>query len=404
MIWLSCALATRVGMSGRKAAARADDYRTRIVTDVRALPAAQWDALAGPGGTGPFACHAFLAALQATGCVGGDSGWEPRFVCLERADGTLAAAAPAFLKAHSYGEYVFDWAWAEAYARHGLRYYPKALVAIPFTPVPGARLLAADEPARDALVRALVAECDALGLSSLHVLFPRDEDAGALERAGLMRRRGVQFHWTNPGWASFEDYLGALAQPKRKKIRAERRRVAEAGVAVEMLEGEAITEADWALFARCYRTTYAQHHSTPYLNRAFFAELARTMPGSLLMARARREGRPIAAALLMRDADAIYGRYWGAIEHVPCLHFEASYYAPIEWAISRGVRRFEGGAQGEHKMARGFLPVETCSFHRLAHPAFADAVERFLVREAGGVDAYLDELTERSPMRGPDPA
>jgi predicted N-acyltransferase len=386
-------------MSGRKAAARADDYRTRIVADVREVPATQWDALAGPGGAGPFARHAFLAALQASGCVGEGTGWQPRFVCLERADGTLAAAAPVYLKGHSYGEYVFDWAWADAYARHGLRYYPKALVAIPFTPVPGPRLLAADAAARDALVRALLADCDALGLSSLHVLFPRAEDADALARAGQMRRAGVQFHWTNPGWRDFDDYLAALAQPKRKKIRAERRRVAEAGVVVEMLEGEAIGPADWTLFARCYRSTYAQHHSTPYLNRAFFAELARTMPGSLLMARARRDGRPIAAALLMRDDEAIYGRYWGAVEHVPCLHFEASYYAPIEWAIARGLRRFEGGAQGEHKMARGFLPVPTCSFHRLAHPAFADAVERFLARETDGVDAYLDELTERSPMR-----
>ncbi len=315
------------------------------------------------------------------------------------ADDRLAAAAPLYLKSHSYGEYVFDWAWADAYRRHGLDYYPKGLVAVPFTPVPGTRLLARDAAARRALVQALVAESDRLGLSSLHVLFPDDDDARALAEAGLMKRRGVQFHWTNPGWRDFDDYLAALAQPKRKKIRAERRKVLEAGVSVRVLEGSELDEADWDLFARCYRGTYAAHHSTPYLNRAFFRELARTMPEAVLMAVARRDGRGIAASLLMRDGDAIYGRYWGALEHVPCLHFEASYYAPIEWAITRGIRRFEGGAQGEHKMARGFMPVETCSFHRLAHPAFADAVARFLEREAGGVDAYLDELDERSPLR-----
>jgi len=375
----------------------------RVVDDVRDLDAVQWDAIAVSGGTSgrpaPFVRHAFLAALQTSGSVGADTGWQPHFVCLEDAAGHLVAAAPLYLKAHSYGEYVFDWAWADAYHRHGLAYYPKGVVAIPFTPVPGPRLLARDDPARGALVAALLAETARLGLSSLHLLFPASADTPTLEAAGLLRRRGVQFHWRNPGWGDFDDFLAALAQPKRKKIRAERRKVAEAGVQVEMLEGEAITPADWTFFSRCYRNTYAQHHSTPYLNRAFFLELARTMPEALLLARAHRAGEPIACALLMRDDDAIYGRYWGALEHVPCLHFEASYYAPIDWAIAHGIGRFEGGAQGEHKMARGFLPVETCSFHHLAHPSFADAVERFLEREAGGVDAYLDELTERSPLR-----
>jgi len=373
----------------------------RIVVDIRELSASDWDGLAlqsGPG-NGPFTRHAFLAALQSSGCVGDEAGWRPHFVCLFDSAGSLAAAAPMYLKAHSYGEYVFDWAWADAYHRHGLDYYPKALVAIPFTPVPGIRLLARDEIARGALARTLVQVSDALGLSGVHVLFPQPEDAKALQAAGLMQRLGVQFHWTNPGWTDFEDFLSALTQPKRKKIRAERRKVAEAGVRVEMLEGEAITADDWTLFSRCYRTTYAQHHSTPYLNRRFFDELARTMPENLLMARASAGERPIAAALLLRDETAIYGRYWGALERVPCLHFEASYYAPIEWAIRNRVSRFEGGAQGEHKMARGFLPVQTCSYHRLSQPDFADAVQRFLERESGGIDAYLDELNDRSPIR-----
>jgi hypothetical protein len=385
-------------MSESDGAARGRDYRTQIVEDLHELPAADWDQLAADGP--PFMRHAFLLALQSSGCVGEGTGWQPHFVRIDAPDGTLAAAAPLFLKSHSYGEYVFDWAWADAYRRHGLRYYPKGLVAIPFTPVPGPRLLARDAEARAALVRALLAQCETLQLSSLHVLFPTAADeAAALEAAGLMRRRGVQFHWTNPGWPNFDGFLEALSQPKRKKIRAERRKVAEAGVVVDLLEGDAITEDDWTFFARCYETTYAQHHSTPYLNRAFFAELGRTMPESLLMTRARAGRRPIAAALLMHDRKALYGRHWGAIEHVPCLHFEASYYSPLEWAIRRGIERFEGGAQGEHKMARGFLPVPTESWHWLAHPAFSDAVARFLERETHGVDAYLDELTDRSPMR-----
>jgi uncharacterized protein len=370
----------------------------RTVADLRELDAAAWQRLVGDD-PNPFVRHAYLAALQEAGCVGGDTGWEPRFACLFDAAGELAAAAPLYLKTHSYGEYVFDWAWADAYHRHGLPYYPKGLVAIPFTPVPGPRLLARDAAARSALVAGLEALADASGLSSLHLLFPTAPEAEALSQAGWLKRRGVQFHWNNRGYAGFDDFLAALAQPKRKKIRAERRKVAEAGVTMSVREGTAIGEADWAFFSRCYRRTYALHHSTPYLNHAFFRRLAQTMPENLLMVLAHRGGAPIAASLLMRDAQAIYGRYWGALEHVPCLHFEASYYTPIEWAIANGVRRFEGGAQGEHKMARGLLPVETCSFHRLAHPAFADAIERFLAREAGGVDAYIDELDERAPFR-----
>jgi uncharacterized protein len=369
-----------------------------VAADLREVDAAGWDRLLA-NDPNPFLRHAFLLALQESGCVGGESGWQPQFPCLFAADGTLAAAAPLYLKTHSYGEYVFDWAWADAYHRHGLEYYPKGLVAVPFTPVPGPRLLARDSAARTALVATLQAIGDGSGLSSMHVLFPTDEEADALSRAGWLKRRGVQFHWTNPGYPDFETFLGALAQPKRKKIRAERRKVAEAGVRLSVLEGAAIGERDWAFFSRCYRNTYALHHSTPYLNRAFFMRLSETMPDNLLMVLAHRGDRPIAASLLLRDAQAIYGRYWGALEHVPCLHFEASYYTPLEWAIANRIGRFEGGAQGEHKMARGFLPVETCSFHRLAHPAFADAIERFLAREAGGIEAYIDELDERAPFR-----
>lgn len=377
------------------------NYRTQIIHDLSRLEHCGWDVLLAqapqPGAV--FLKSAYLAALQSSGCVDPDSGWTPHFVTLLDPAGHLVAGAPLWIKDHSYGEYVFDWAWADAYHRHGLNYYPKGIVAVPFTPVPGPRLLASNPSARHALLQALEAEVRKLGLSSLHLLFPNDEDTVEAQASGLLQRAGVQFHWHNPGWRTFDDYLAALAQPKRKKVRAERRKVTEAGVRVRMLTGDAIAPEHWEHFVRCYRTTYAQHHSTPYLNRAFFLALAAHMPRHLLMALAERDEQPVAAALLFMDAGALYGRYWGALEAIDSLHFEASYYAPIEWAIDHQIQRFEGGAQGEHKMARGFLPSPTRSFHRLAHPAFADAVARFLERERGGIDAYLDELQERSPMR-----
>ncbi len=384
-------------------------YVTRVIGDLGTVAQADWQALVlanrAPGtepaiGGEPFVDWRYLTALEQTGCVGGRSGWGVSHLLVER-DGKLAAAAPLYRKLHSYGEYVFDWAWADAYQRHGLAYYPKGLVASPFTPVPGPRLLAVDAEARRHLVSALVDHARAQDWSSLHLLFPRPAEAAAALADGWLERKGVQFHWYNPGYRDFAEFLSQLTQPKRKKILAERRKVREAGIAVSCLEGSAIRASDWLLFSRCYRTTYALHHSTPYLNRAFFERLGQTMPEHLVMfiARETASGEPVAASLLVRDEHAIYGRYWGALRWVPCLHFEASYYAPIEWAIGQGIRRFEGGAQGEHKMARGFLPTPTQSAHWLAHPAFADAVAQFLARERGGIDDYLDELDDRSPLR-----
>lgn len=360
----------------------------------------QWEALR-QGDSQPFLRHDWLKLLEDSGCVTAETGWKPMHVALER-DGRLVAAAPLYLKAHSYGEYVFDWAWADAYQRHGLRYYPKLLSAIPFTPVPGARLLATDDAARGALASTLVELARDSGLSSLHVLFPSPEEARLLEAAGAMLRRGVQFHWKNGGWADFEAFLATLTQPKRKKIRAERRKVVEAGVRFRRLVGADIGESDWDFFSRCYENTYAEHHSTPYLSSAFFSALGRQMPESVLMIIAERDQRPIASSLLLRDRERLYGRYWGALETVPCLHFETCYYQAIEAAIELGIAVIEGGAQGEHKMARGFSPQPTVSAHWLAEPAFADAVQRFLEREGRAVDGYLDELTERSPFRQPD--
>jgi hypothetical protein len=368
----------------------------RVIASIDEVEPRAWDALLPPE-TPPFVRHAFLAALEASGCVGGDTGWTPVHLGLWQ-DDRLVAAAPLYRKTHSWGEYVFDWAWADAYHRNGLRYYPKLLCAVPFTPVGGPRLLAREPGHRAALAAALLAHARASRLSSLHVLFPGEGEADALAAEGCLIRTGVQFHWRNQGYASFEDFLAALAQPKRKKIRAERRKVAEQGIVARRIAGEAITPAMWRFFMRCYGATYAAHGSEPYLNLGFFERIGREMPESLILVLAERDGEPVASSLLMRDAQRLYGRYWGSVAAIPFLHFECAYYQAIEAAIELGIGTIEGGAQGEHKMARGFLPVATRSAHWLREPAFADAVERFLSREGSMIDAYLDELAERSPL------
>ena len=367
----------------------------RILETLDGVDPLRWDALAEGN---PTLAHAFLDSLHRTGCASADSGWAPRYLSLW--DGPrLAGAVPLYAKSHSYGEYVFDWAWADAYERHGLDYYPKLLAGVPFTPATGARLLADSDAVRARLARALLETARASDVSSLHVLFPREADAEALRSLGMLERTGVQFHWRNAGYGTFEDFLGALSRDKRKKIRQERRRVAETGVALERLTGFEATAADWDFFTRCYRHTYREHRSTPYLTREFFGMLAERMPGNVLLVLARREGKPIAAALDLFGGGALYGRYWGSLEHVPGLHFEACYYQAIEFCIERGIGLFEGGAQGEHKHARGFLPEATRSFHWLAHPAFNRAVDEFLGKEGTHIAAYVDELNERSPFR-----
>ena len=268
-----------------------------------------------------------------------------------------------YLKDHSYGEYVFDWAWANAYEQHGLDYYPKALIATPFTPVPGARLLALDAAARQALVEAVIRWCGKQKLSSLHLLFAGNEDIAACAAAGLMLRHTVQFHWVNADWADFDAFLASLAHDKRKKIRQERRKVAEAGVSFRCAAGADIERADWDFFYRCYERTYYEHGNSPYLTRDFFRRMAREMPENWLLFIAEQAGKPIASSLIALDTTpsgekVAYGRYWGALERVDCLHFEACYYQPLQWCIANGWNRFEGGAQGEHKMARALLPVK----------------------------------------------
>ena len=367
----------------------------RIVEGLGEIDPARWDELAEGN---PTLAHAFLDSLHASGCATARAGWQPQYLTLWRAD-ALEGAVPLYVKAHSYGEYVFDWAWADAYERHGLPYYPKLLAAVPFTPATGPRLLARDAATRRRLADAMLELARASPVSSLHVLFPREEDADALRDAGLLERRGVQFHWRNPGYSSFDEFLAELSHDKRKKIRQERRRVADAGVQLRRVTGAEASPALWDFFHRCYRRTYALHRSTPYLNRRFFGMLAERMGEKVLLVVAERDGKPIAAALDVFGGGALYGRYWGALEQVPGLHFEACYYQAMEFCIERRIALFEGGAQGEHKHARGFLPEATRSLHWLAHPAFYRAVDEYLARERDGIGAYLDELGERTPFR-----
>ena len=373
------------------------DYVTRVTSSPGEIEAQAWNALLARTGDSPFMRHEYLAALHDGGSAVRATGWTPQFLTLWR-EGELQAACPLYLKGHSYGEYVFDWAWANAYEQHGLRYYPKALAAVPFTPVPGPRLLARDAAARAALVRSVLAWCKQKKLSSFHLLFGDDEDIAACADAGLMLRHTVQFHWINAGHSDFDAFLATLTHEKRKKIRQERRKVAEAGVSFRHARGAEIGKADWDFFYRCYERTYLEHGNAPYLKRDFFRQTASTMPENWLLFVAERRGQPIAASLIGVGGEVAYGRYWGALERVDCLHFEACYYQPLAWCIANGLQRFEGGAQGEHKMARALMPVKTTSAHWLAHPAFADAVAKFLAREDRGIGDYLEHLEARSPF------
>ena len=367
--------------------------RLRVVESLAGVPAAGWNALSPAD---PFTSHEFLSALIDTGCASARSGWQPQILLLER-DGILAGAMPMFLKSHSYGEYVFDWAWADAYQRHGMEYYPKLLCAVPFTPVTGPRLLAANDADRTLLANAALEM--AREVSSLHVLFPVGPEASLLEGAGMLLRRTVQFHWQNQDYGDFDDFLSRMTRHRRKVIRQERRRVHEAGVELRWLRGAEIERSHWEFFERCYRRTYAAHRSSPYLNLEFFLRLGATLPQHCLMILAERGSKPVAATLNLITENKIYGRYWGAQEHVPLLHFECCYYQAIEYAIAHRLEFFEGGAQGEHKLFRGLLPVETHSAHWLAHPAFASAIEDYLKRESAGVTRYVNELNEHSPFK-----
>jgi predicted N-acyltransferase len=384
-----------------------NDYVIRRLDSAQNVDALAWDKLlSAQNKPTPFMCHAYMLALESSGSAIAGTGWTAKFFLLERT-GDLQGACVVYSKMHSYGEYVFDWAWANAYHSHGLDYYPKAVMAVPFTPVPGSRLLAIDQPTRQLLLTEVLAWCKGESLSSLHVLFTAPQDVEAGLACGLMPRNTVQFHWKNttPVHQDFEQFLGSLSQEKRKKIRQERKKVAAAGVSFQTLIGKEISSVDWDFFYRCYATTYREHGSTPYLTRGFFEHMANHMPEHWLMFVARRGDRAIACSLIalnIQGADGektAYGRYWGALERVDCLHFEACYYQPIAWCIANRYQSFEGGAQGEHKMARALMPTTTTSMHWLAHPAFSAAVSEFLSKEALGINTYLDHLRDRSPFK-----
>ncbi len=387
-----------------------EKFRLRQVASIDAIPAQDWDACANPAEPAPgaserfnpFLSHAFLAALEATGCVGGRTGWRPAHLVAEAPDGRLAACAPVYLKSHSLGEYVFDQGLAEAYQRVGGRYYPKAQVATPFTPVQGRRLLvAADAPpgAREALLAGLRALPESAGLSSLHITFPDAADQAFLAAAGMIQRKGQQFHFFNRGYKNFDDFLAALASRKRKAIRKERAEALASGLVIERVTGGDLTEAHWDAFFEFYTDTGSRKWGRPYLTRAFFSHLSAALADRILLVVARRKGRLIAGALNLIGDDALYGRNWGAIEHHPCLHFELCYYQAIEFAIERGLRRVEAGAQGEHKFSRGYEAVPTFSAHDFADPRLAAAAAEYFAREARAVDALIAEYGESGPFR-----
>ena len=379
-------------------------YRLELLNSLSKVSPEQWDALL-PHHAGPFLKHAFLNNLEEAECVGADTGWQITHLIAKDSHGMLVGAIPLYLKQHSYGEFVFDWAWAEAYHQLGKSYYPKLLSAIPFTPVQGARVLAKVGEDQKAIKKLLIAGLKGIALdndlSSIHILFPSDDDVQLLVAEDFMLRDSVQFHWKNQVYKDFEEYLAAFNKKRRKNIRHERAQVGKELVEFEHISGEQSTAADWQFFYECYAQTYLEHHSSPYLNLEFLLKLSKDMPSYLHLIIASQGGKRIASSLLVVDkaASKVYGRYWGALKYIPCLHFETAYYQSLEYCISEGIQTFEGGAQGEHKMARGFLPKTLKSAHWLANPQFSQAVKHYLSRERAGMAAYVDELSEHSPLK-----
>jgi len=370
-----------------------------ITDSIQQIDANSWNALVGDM---PLLSHAFLSALETSASVGNGSGWQP-YPMLVYDAGQLVGAMPLYVKSHSYGEYVFDWAWAEAYERNGLNYYPKLLSAIPFTPITSQRLLVSGvqnaSQVQALMIEALSETMVKHQLSSVHVLFPDDDSAAALAQAGWMQRHGVQFRWQNESFGDFDDFLSILSHDKRKKIRQERKKVAATGVVCKRIKGADISQAQWNFFYQCYANTYREHHSTPYLTPAFFQQIGQSMPQNILLVLAYVDDIPVASALNIYHQTTLYGRYWGALQYVPNLHFELCYYQAQEFCIAEEIQYFEGGAQGEHKLARGFKPRPTCSFHKIAHPDFESAIRDFVTREAQGIAAYTTELEERAPFK-----
>jgi uncharacterized protein len=373
-----------------------------IIGRIAEVAAADWDAL--DRSAHPFLRHAFLDALEATGCVGPDSGWIPaHLVVHEAASGRLVAAVPQYLKTHSWGEFVFDWSWAQSYQRSGLEYYPKQLAAIPFTPVTGPRLLFdadhAEDGLRDELARLLLASAQHTQASGAHVNFTLDDDQAALERAGFLRRHDCRFLWHNRGYRSFDDFLAGFRADKRKKTKRERRKVAESGIVFRTLAGEDVDADTWRVIFGYSERTFLRHGNGHYLNVEFLQRVAQAQPGTIVVKLAERAGTAVAAAIFFQGGGGLYGRYWGAAAAEDSLHFEACYYQGIEHCIGAGLRFFDPGTQGEHKLARGFEPTRTTSAHWLGHDGFRSAIGRYLEREREAVDDYIEASRRHLPFQ-----
>ncbi len=385
--------------SPERAPAGADVLQVKLVQGIGQIDARTWDACVGPDQ--PFLRHAFLAALEDSGSASQRTGWLPLHLVAE-SGGELIGCAPMYLKSHSYGEYVFDWGWASAYERAGGTYYPKLQVAVPFTPVPGPRLLVRPGQggtARATLAHGLVSAAEQLGVSSLHVTFCREDEWHELGAAGLLKRQGVQYHWHNRGYRDFDDFLASLKHSRRKTIRKERARVAEQGLSIEVLTGDALTPDIWDAFYPFYRSTVDKRWGGAYLSKRFFTRLGETMPEQVVLVLARHQGRYVAGALNLIGEDTLYGRIWGCRRQFEFLHFEACYYQAIEFAIERGLARVEAGAQGPHKLQRGYEPVPTYSAHWIRDPGFRAAVERFLAEERAEMACEMEQLRDLLPYR-----
>ncbi|MGH7064115.1 MAG: GNAT family N-acetyltransferase [Stellaceae bacterium] len=372
----------------------------RVHASIAEIPAAAWDACAGD--VNPSVAHVFLNALEESGSATARTGWAPQHLSIAGPDGTVLGVVPLYAKTHSYGEYVFDYGWADAYERAGGRYYPKLLNAVPFTPVPGPRLLlrpAAPAQTRTHLIAAMVELANRRHISSVHVNFPEPGDAEALTEAGFLQRIGQQFHWSNEGYQTFDDFLAALNSRKRKAVKKERREVLTPGLDIEVLTGTDLEPRHWDAFYRFYLATSDRKWGSAYLNRKFFALIGERMPEKIVLIMARQDGKYVAGALNLLGKDTIYGRNWGSYGDYKFLHFECCYYQAIEFAIIHGLSRVEAGAQGPHKIQRGYLPVPTYSAHWLPDPGFRRAVAQFLARERDMVERKIDALGEYSPFR-----
>ena len=381
-----------------------DRLHTTVIDSIDAVAAAEWNALTGT--QQPFLRHEFLAAAEHSGAVGSGTGWQPRHLVVRAGDERLAGAMPLYLKTDSWGEFVFDFAWADAYHRAGLRYYPKLVAAIPFTPVTGRRALIAPwaDPASVLLAltdaaRETAADC---GASSVHVLFPQTDEGRSFEAAGLLLRKDCQFHWHNRDYQEFDDFLATFTSAKRKKVRRERRRIREAGIRFRYLTGADIDGETWETLMPLYASSFWRRGREPYLGLRFFREIAERLPDNLLVILAEHAGEPIATAICFRDDDTLYGRYWGSTGRFHSLHFETCYYQGIDYCIRHGLSRFEPGTQGEHKISRGFVPVATWSAHWLSHPQFAAAIDDYLDRERDYIDEYMDAVNRHVPYRKTD--